>query len=115
MGGAVTADCKCGYRRGIFIGTGVTRASRGFWGHPALCSVCKEVVSVNLEAPVASCSGGCTGVPKPYVYTPELQVVPGDQVVTAWREWKLNDGGYLCPSCGEYSLFFSDDCWICWD
>ena len=114
MGGAVSADCKCGYKGGSFSGTGLRSAAKAFWFNPALCPVCKKVVAVNLMAPEIVCSDGCTGTPKPYIYTPELQTTPGDRVVTEWDGWKLNNGKYLCPSCAEFSLEFYDS-GICWD
>ena len=74
--------------------------------HPAFCGGCKQVVTINLKNEAAPCPNGCSGSPRPYFNSPELQRAPGAEQVSDWFGRVLNSGFYSCPGCGDYSLRF---------
>lgn len=107
MGHEISAGCNCGYFvPHLRIGGGrtdfITHCS-----HPALCETGQHLVTVNLKAEAISCPDGHAGQPRPYFNSPELQVNSGADSISDWQGRKLNDGPYLCPSCGAYALYFA--------
>ncbi len=108
MGHAVDAACRCGYAVAeLRIGAGKLNFQT-VCEHPALCGQGRHLVTVNLYEAVHHCPDGHADNPLPYAITPELQATPGSETVSTWGEFELNDGGYLCPQCGAYTLHFAE-------
>lgn len=109
MGQIVTAACTCGYSEPeLFVGGGMATYMT-IANFPALCKQGKHIATVNLLADELVCPDGHSGRPLPYYNASELQIEPGKFLVSEWDGYQLNDGAYLCPSCGEHSLRFRLD------
>lgn len=119
MGAEVNAVCECGYQSNSLVGGGMLNFQTTCY-FPALCKVCKELVQVNLFAKRVRCPK-CRRARVTLYDDPELSRDQGDSTVTSWntevrlgRVLILHNGSYLCPSCREFKLRFSDS-GLCWD
>ena len=117
MGGGVSATCSCGYEATAQMGCG--RMGPEPFHFPAVCKACREIVSADMAAEVATCPE-CDG-PVRFLDEPDLQKKKGRRTVLVEttmtmpeRTRRLNDGAYLCPKCGQYQLRFEDS-GLCWD
>lgn len=107
MGHAVDATCACGSAVAELKVGGGKPDFETVCAHPALCEHGAHLVTVNLHDRVHRCPEGHASHPLPYATTPELQRTPGSDTVSTWGEFELNDGGYRCPRCREFTLHFT--------
>lgn len=119
MGGQVIAQCPCGLRVAVLIGSGAADYATCCYG-PALCERCRAVVQINVLETEPRCPQCGAAAPIPYD-DPALCGAPGDVIVASWDAvgeggWvvTLSDGQYLCPACGQATLTFADG-GLLWD
>ncbi len=118
MGASAIARCLCGYESPLLmIGGGMLNFNE-FCAFPAYCAEGSHLVTVNMFDRPLACPDGHKSVPVPY-NAPSLQIERGDAVVVSWNLWpkrtiQLTNGRYLCPTCHEARLSFSDG-GVLWD
>ena len=114
VGTMIAANCPCGYENDeLAIGGGMLT----FMEHcaaPALCTSCREVVTIDLMDRNAACPN-CGGAPTPYD-DPSLRAaqIAYDGSAIAWnlpdgRSFALDhQGAYTCPRCLQTTMSFID-------
>ena len=104
MGDLLTAQCNCGYSKGIRTGGGFISTGDKF---PAFCRECKDIVEVNLNDYPATCPK-CDGDVK--LYNQSLARHRKRKAKWSWLfrgiENRTVRSPSLCPSCGNNSLEF---------
>lgn len=110
----IATTCPCGYENHeLALGGGML----SFMDHcaaPALCTSCREVVTIDLMDSEATCPN-CGGAATPYD-NPNLRAAKTEHAGPA-IEWNLPDGrsfvldhdpGYTCPRCRQATMSFVD-------
>lgn len=114
VGTMIAASCNCGYENNALAVGGGTLSFMEHCAAPALCTTCREVVTIDLMDSDATCPS-CGGAPTPY----------GDSSLGAAKtvhdgpaiKWNLPDassfeldheGVYTCPRCLQASMSFAD-------
>jgi len=117
MGSSVIARCSCGYDTEVQTGCGFAGPTPDYF--PALCRMCAEVVPADATASPTTCDD-CGSKVELYD-APELQQKKGRRTVVDGRtltvpeiRHRLNNGAYLCPTCGRFELRFEIG-GMCWD
>jgi Zn finger protein HypA/HybF involved in hydrogenase expression len=127
MGKLLKAECSCGYKTSVAVGSG--RELHGsVFEFPHLCGKCSETVTADLLQPRVSCPV-CNSIDLKIYGTQEhdgakkkswfqkLFAGSDEPVPTVVSEYcynlettfEIEDRGYFCPKCKEKSLKFSVD------
>jgi hypothetical protein len=119
MGSNVIGNCECGFISNSPVGGGMLDFEMVCY-FPALCHVCHDCVTINLFLKKPKCPKCKNTSVIPYD-DPELIGTTIDSVAASWyakdklgRDLILYEGTYLCPACGNYSLYL-EDCGLSWD
>ena len=116
MGSIVAARCPCGIATKMALGGGIN-SHTAYCAFPALCSACGAFGAINLLGNAVRCPSCSRDALKTYD-DPSLAGSAGEKVVFGWtlpgddshrRSVRLTDGTYLCPTCRQPTLTFSDE------
>lgn len=121
MGIGLSAICKCGYRGDTILGSGMDPHWKNKMVVPALCSHCKEIVTVEVGLPLNDdrheircpvCNERVLLYDEPSL-SRETQSTDEDDLIQ-WGDFIIPRQGCKCPKCGEMTLAFKED-GILWD
>jgi predicted RNA-binding Zn-ribbon protein involved in translation (DUF1610 family) len=119
MGSAMTAQCKCGYKRSVMIGGGVSNFMTTCL-FPVLCTACNQLVQSNLLAERPVCPECGSDAIVPYDDRSLIKTAGSNQGASRKnpgepnRQAILKNGHYYCPGCKKYTLTFRDS-GLLWD
>jgi len=112
VGSIIAARCPCGIATKMALGGGIN-SYQTYCAFPALCSACGAFGAVNLLGDAVKCPSCSRDALKTYD-DPSLAGRAGEKVVFGWalpgggRSLQLTDGTYVCPTCRQPTLVFSD-------
>lgn len=121
MGIGVSASCQCGYRGGTSIGSGMSPYWKNKMLVPALCSHCREIVTIEVKSPLRNntrneircpeCSEQVLLYDEPSL-SKDIESLKEDELMN-WGDLIIPRFGCKCPRCGNNTISFEIE--ILWD